>query len=116
MNFFTQEYRKIERLILEGDLYRLSTPENGRYCAYMNVSKDKKKAMLSFFMLNPAPNVNNLLLKLKGLDENQFYKNSHTDEILSGKALMNAGLRLGEVYHLESLSVIFETVESGIKP
>ena len=116
MNSFTREYHKIERLILEGDLYRLSTPEKGRYCAYMNVSKDKKKAMLSFFMFNPAPNVNNLLLKLNGLDENQFYKNSHTDEILSGKALMNAGLRLGELYHLESLSVIFEAVESGIKP
>ena len=49
---YSEKYRKYEDLNLDGDLYRLISPETDHFCAYIKVSKDKKKAQLTFLEIN----------------------------------------------------------------
>ena len=81
-------------MIHYGDLYRLIDPDRDRYhCAWGNVASDKSKALYTFVVMRHPPQ-DIWLVRLKGLDENRFYKDSLTGEVHSGALLMNAGLNL----------------------
>ena len=53
-----------------------------------------------------------LIVRLRGLDPNAYYKNEQTGEVLSGALLMNAGLTLTNTagYTGESVAIYFERV------
>ena len=95
---YSQQYRKDEALNLEGDLYRLLSPEDTDYCAYIKVSKDKKRAQLTFLELYASGLVESMVLRLKGLAADKLYKNEETGQLLHGSTLMNVGLRIGDLY------------------
>ncbi len=95
---YSEEYLRDECLNLEGDLYRLLSPETTDYCAYIKVSKDKKKAQFTFLELYASGLVESMALRLKGLDPEKAYRNETTGEILYGATLMNVGIRIGDLY------------------
>lgn len=82
-------YKKIDELILKGDLFRLSDPFYGDFCE-MIVSKDKRKAYFVYATRNErSKNV----IRLKGLDASKLYT-VNDNMTFSGHALMCVGLPL----------------------
>ena len=111
---YSLQYRKEEDLNLQGDLYRLISPENNLFCAYIKVSKDKNKALFTFLELNASGFIESMTLRLKGLDEEKLYKNEQTGEVLHGATLMNVGIRIGDLYRKkreDGYTVLFTAVE-----
>jgi alpha-galactosidase len=95
---YSKEYREREAFNLEGDLYRLISPERNRFCAYIKVLKDKSKAWFTFLELNATGFVESTVVKLKGLAKEKRYKNETTGEVLYGDTLMNVGIRIGNLF------------------
>lgn len=112
---YSQEYKKYEDLVLKGDLYRLISPENSSFCAYIKVSKDKNRAQLTFLELQATGFVECMVLKLKGLNPDKLYKNLETGEVLHGATLMNVGIRIGDLFRAkrsDGYTVNFAAVEA----
>lgn len=111
-------YHKYNWLIKEGDLYRIGDPfQNRDFACWMNVSKDRKEALVTYIQTHALPGFfgSARKLRLKGLIEEAMYevnvisvskevknKEAHTENgqepqetheilTLSGSALMNAG-------------------------
>lgn len=62
------------------------------------VSKDKNEVLLTFNGLS-LENINNLKrLKLKGLNEDAIYMSLQTNEVFSGRALMNYGVNIKKLF------------------
>ncbi len=91
-------YKKIDDLILKGDLYRLSNPFETNHFCEMIVSKDKNKAYVVGECFREYPFDNDEILKLKGLDENKVYKIEELNITASGKALMNVGIMYPRIH------------------
>ena len=111
---YSEEYRKDEALNLQGDLYRLISPESDHFCAYIKVAKDKSKAKLTFLELNATGFVESTTLRLAGLAPDKAYKNEETGMILYGETLMNVGIRIGDLYRkkrVDGYSVTFTEVK-----
>jgi alpha-galactosidase len=111
---YSEMYRRNEDLTLQGDLYRLISPEKSSFCAYMKVAKNKTKAQLTFLELNATGFVESMTLRLKGLDPTKLYKNEETGEVLYGATLMHVGIRIGDLYRKkrsDGYSVFFTSVE-----
>lgn len=94
-----EAYKKIDELVLKGDLYRLSSPFTTNYFCEELVSKDKSQAYVVGERIFTDPSEHDRFVKLQGLDENKTYYIEELSLSASGKALMNAGLlypRLGD--------------------
>ena len=89
-----KEYGKIAELILRGDLYRLSNPFDGNLFCMSVVAEDKSQAYAVCMGLRGEPDSRGKIIKFDGLDENKLYYIEELGFKASGKALMNAGLRL----------------------
>ncbi|MBR2988878.1 MAG: alpha-galactosidase [Clostridia bacterium] len=106
-------YRKDEKLIQTGDLYRLSSPFEGNVFAQAVISKDKKQAIMVAMVAQLQPNPNPYYIKIKGLDANKTYLIEETGETISGGALASGGIRLTRInkdyatylYHLKQVKV-----------
>jgi len=69
------QFKEYDKLIREGDYYRLSDPfQNGPYTAWEHVSPDKKEALVSLVTgpFHGAPPLQ--VLRVKGLDPNLTYQ------------------------------------------
>ena len=103
------EYKKIERLVMDGDLYRLENPFESNYFSFMIVSKDKTEAHLTCYRSHAHSNETPHRVKLQGLDENKQYYIPEINLILHGSVLMNIGLTVNfiredftsKTYHFE---------------
>ena len=92
-------YHKYNDLVRRGDYYRLENySENHLYDAWEVVSKEKDEVLVTYIQVLGRPNYHSRRIKLKGLDSNKMYENKETGEILSGSALMNAGINLTGIY------------------
>jgi len=88
-----EDYRKYGPVFHDGDYYRLASyGENGEYDAVMAVSKDKKTAVLDYIHVMSRQRRRDVLLALRGLEEQTFYRSSETGEIRSGAAWMYGGM------------------------
>lgn len=103
-------YRKMDELVLQGDLYRLADPFRGNYFCEMLVSKDKRMAYIVGERFRGVPNEHDRVLRLFGLDEEKLYHIRELSLTASGKALMGAGVfypRLSDcgswVWHIEEV-------------
>ena len=85
---FMKKYREI---IQFGDFYRLQSPYENNYAAWMSVSEDKKTAVVGSYKIFNEPNCPFKRVKLEGLDPNTEYS-VNGGEIHSGSELMNIGL------------------------
>jgi alpha-galactosidase len=92
-------YHKYNDLVRSGDYYRIQNfSENNSFDAWSVVSKDKSEVLLTCVQVFGRPNYHSRRIKLKGLIEKKFYKNEETGEIISGGALMTAGINLTNLH------------------
>lgn len=86
-------YHKYNDLIRNGDLYRIGNIfENPQYNCTEYISKDKGEVLVIYVQVLMRANYHSRRIRLKGLEKEAYYKNEDTGEILSGAALMNAGI------------------------
>ena len=86
------EYKAMESLILEGDLYRTDNPMESNFFGYTLVSKDKTHAELTCYQRMGRPNAQLKRFLPKGLAPEKKYYVVELGIILSGATLMNVGL------------------------
>lgn len=91
----TANFRRWQSLLSEGRLYRLRSPFEGNEGAWMVVSEDGKKALVSYFCFEARPNAPLDRLRLTGLHAEALYRSEEGDEF-TGAQLMNFGLHLPE--------------------
>lgn len=84
-----KEYRKV---IQEGTFYRLLSPFEGKYCAWMVVSKDQKTVIVGYYKLLNEVNGPFKRLYLKGLEPEKCYQRMDSEQSYYGDELMNIGL------------------------
>ncbi len=89
---FVKKYRK---LIHTGTFYRLLSPFEGNFTAWMVVSEDKKQAIVAYFKTLNDVNREFRRLRLQGLDQDLFYHMQEEGEgkgSFYGSELMNIGM------------------------
>ena len=86
-------FRKYYPVIYYGDYYRLSNPfVRNRLIAWQSVSKDKSQSLVSVVTLKETVNGAQEYVKVKGLEPKKRYHVSNLDLVLTGAALMHAGI------------------------
>lgn len=88
------QYREYQELIREGDYYRLSNPFQDNFAAWMVVSDDRSKALVSVIRFTAEANPPAAYVTLKGMEEDAFYREKTTGKVYPGAALMEAGILL----------------------
>lgn len=92
-------YHKYNDLVRSGDYYRIENfSENNSFDAWSVVSKDKSEVLVTCVQVFGRPNYHSRRIKLRGLIEDRFYKNEETGEVVSGGALMTAGINLTNLH------------------
>lgn len=92
-------YHKYNDLVRTGDYYRIAGfLDNHLYDAYMVVAKDKKEALVTYVQVLGRANYHSRRIRLKGLADNLNYRVEETGQLLSGSALMNAGIQIGGLF------------------
>ena len=105
------QYREYQELIREGDYYRLSNPFQDNFAAWMVVSDDRSKALVSVIRLTAEANPPAAYVTLKGMEEDAFYREKTTGKVYPGAALMEAGLLLpAAVSEYEAYQIALERV------
>jgi Alpha-galactosidase len=88
-------YHQYNGLIRRGDYSRIASfAENHVFDCWQVTSKDKTEALVTFIQVLGRPNVHSMRIRLKGLDENTRYRVEGTEQVLSGAALMRAGVNV----------------------
>lgn len=117
-------YHEVQPTIVQGDLYRLISPQNGsQFSATQTVSRDKSQAVVFSFIHSTREGRPFPRLKLKGLDPAAEYTlvpiegkaRTGTPEAASGAWWMNHGLEMGESFRGDFLAAAFrlDRKESG---
>ena len=105
------QYREYQELIREGDYYRLSNPFQDNFAAWMVVSDDRSKALVSVIRLTAEANPSAAYVTLKGMEEDAFYREKTTGKVYPGAALMEAGILLpAAVSEYEACQIELERV------
>lgn len=105
------QYREYQELIREGDYYRLSNPFQDNFAAWMVVSDDRSKALVSVIRLTAEANPSAAYVTLKGMEEDAFYREKTTGKVYPGVALMEAGILLpAAVSEYEAYQIALERV------
>ena len=89
---FVKKYRK---LIHTGTFYRLLSPFEGNFTAWMVVSEDKRQAIVGYYKILNDVNREFRRLHLKGLEENLLYhmvEEGQENGCFYGGELMNIGM------------------------
>lgn len=97
-NAFSKDYKKNEDFVLKGDLYRLISPESNEFCAYIIVNKNKTRALFTFLEINTTGHTESMIVKLRGLAPDKKYIGRASGVVLTGAALMNVGIRIGDLF------------------
>ncbi|MBQ8073244.1 MAG: alpha-galactosidase [Clostridia bacterium] len=97
-----EELQEIEKLnqrvhawqdvLLYGSFYRLQSPYQGNESAWMSVSQDGKRAVVTHVFAQSQPNARSDLLKLTGLDPAADYREEISGKTYGGDALMQYGI------------------------
>lgn len=92
---YTAFYKKHQRLIFNGDYYRLASPyDENIFTAWAFVSKGKREALVCAVTQDISILDKNCYVHVSGLDGNAMYRVEGTEQVLSGAALKNIGLLL----------------------
>lgn len=99
-----ENYKKIRDIVMQGDLYRIISPYEGKgLYAIMYVSKDKKRAVVFDYCFEYQGRTHNSQsIKLNGLDKNKQYKITELNvdksnywgngKVFRGEYLINEGI------------------------
>ncbi|TDW16538.1 alpha-galactosidase [Breznakia blatticola] len=85
---FVKQYRKI---IHQGTFYRLMSPFEGNYTAWMVVSQDQKTAIVGYYKVLNEVNGPFSRLYLQGLNEQYMYEEISSKQVYYGDELQNIG-------------------------
>ena len=89
---YNQLYHRYNAINREGDYYRIASyRENGKYDSWMTVSKDRNEFLLTYVQVRFETMERAVRLRLKGLDPDAQYRLEGTEQVYSGRMLMNAG-------------------------
>ncbi len=99
---YTDTYNENYLFSLDCDLYRIIDVNGDRYSAYVQVSKDKSKAMFTFIQINSKGFYENILVRLQGLDPNKTYIEEKSQKEYSGSMLMFGGIRMPNLFWIGS--------------
>ncbi len=86
------DYRVIEDLVINGDLYRIDNPHNSNFFSEAVVSKDKKNAFLVCYRRLNKFGKGAHRVRMAGLDPKKKYFVPELGVILEGATLMNVGI------------------------
>ena len=100
-----QVYKNIRDIVMFGNLHRL-TDCKGTYAAWMYITEDKSRAVVTVATLIHHCGASRHRIKLRGLDENAVYVCGEKE--YSGLTLMNSGIEFTEDYDFKSEMLIFE--------
>lgn len=104
--------KKIQSLVMNGDLYRLLSPYDTNYCSFEIVSKDKKRILLFGCKILAVAQTKNETVKLQGLDKSRKYRNTSTGKIYGGDMLMHRGIRMNyDMHDFACTTAEFEIVD-----
>lgn len=87
-------YKEIRHVIQLGELYRLRPPQSHRFSAVQYVARDRSEAVLFAFRTHLPPRAELPPLYLRGLDPEARYEVEGLLGARSGRAWMEAGMRL----------------------
>ena len=89
------DYHTYSDLLMGGLYYRLTDlVANREEAAWMTVSEDKSRALVSIVSLNRRGGQPLRFLRLKGLDSRRMYEDTESGEVFCGAALMAQGIPL----------------------
>jgi alpha-galactosidase len=91
------EFKEDRRLLQFGDFYRLLSPFDGPFAAWMSVSDDQRDAVVTFVKALARPTAPQTVLKLAGLNPDQIYTIDGRPGCWSGEELMGWGYRLPDL-------------------
>lgn len=94
-----QSYKKYERLINEGTYWRLSNPFEDEVSAWMSVSREQDRALVSVVRLVSEANSTTVYIRLRGLKPDAVYLEENSGKQYFGAALMAAGIPLPAFTH-----------------
>ncbi len=94
-----QTYKKYERLINEGTYWRLSNPFENEVSAWMSVSREQDRALVSVVRLVSEANPATVYIRLRGLKPDAVYLEENSGKQYFGAALMAAGIPLPAFTH-----------------
>ena len=94
-----QTYKKYERLINEGTYWRLSNPFEDEVSAWMSVSREQDRALVSVVRLVSEANPATVYIRLRGLKPDAVYLEENSGKQYFGAALMAAGIPLPAFTH-----------------
>lgn len=69
-----KNFKRLEDVTLNGNLYRLVSPYEGNHAAVMYTNNDKQKAVLFAFDIHPRYGEQTYSVRLNGLDADKMYK------------------------------------------
>ena len=101
--------KEINPVVVQGDMYRLSLPEESNYPAVMFVSADGNKAVLFMFQIKLILLAEFPAIRLQGLDPEAKYR-IDGGNVYSGATLMNGGFIHQWGGDLDSKVCIFEKI------
>ncbi len=105
------QFRSFEKLIQQGDLYRIDNPFEGNYFSEMIVSKDRSEALLVVYRRMAVPNPTVKRITLCGLDSTKTYCIKELNITASGATLSRVGIPINYpakdfaslIYHITEL-------------
>ena len=104
-----EEYKKMQHLVLEGDLYRIENPFESNFFAFAIVSKDKSEAHLTLYRSLNYANPHTYRLFMNGLDPNKLYYIPEKNLMIHGETAMNVGLPIS--FHPSDFASVTLTFE-----
>ncbi len=104
-----QLYKEIRSIIQLGDQYRLISPQKSEFSALMYVNKEKTRGVLFVFRVVMPDPANLPVIYLKGLQPEALYRVEGFDRPRSGKAWMEAGIKI-ELKNLQSKVLKIEQI------
>lgn len=93
---FTDRRRTLDKYVLSGNFYKLNV-DNDYYYACMQVAEDKSSALFTFVQLDAQIRYESVIVKLKGLDPAARYRIGANGQILYGRTLEKAGLKISDL-------------------
>lgn len=85
-----KNFKRLEEVILNGDLYRLVSPYEGNHAALMYTGKDRNKALLFTFDIHPRYGEQTYPVRLEGLDPDKQYKIEEINLMPGNKSSVSA--------------------------
>ncbi|MDD6762760.1 MAG: alpha-galactosidase [Clostridiales bacterium] len=87
-------FRRYNKLIHNGDYFRLSSPLTDKFAVWQFVAEDKSEALVHGMIYKTESNMLRYPIRLRGLKADTAYRLETDGAVYTGRALMNGGILL----------------------